>query len=173
MTTRCVLLIYDACLDSWWFHCEPMLAISVQCVMTWCAFLDGSTREFIPLRVLNLLCHANTMSWGTVIVIVIASRPKAPSLRAPSVQSLVYDLGLPRGWQPLDPWPSVPANVYFRWEMVSGSVLDVDSSETLRTSTLQHHSHFPPAALRLIWRNLAAPHSSPCTPEQRDSTLPS
>ena len=165
MSTRCVLLIFDAVADAWWFYCEPVLAINLRCVMTWIALLNGSSLEYVPLRVFPLLCLGNTLGWNTVYVVIASSRPFRLTIQSPSVDHLVFDLGLPRGWQPGDLWPAVPLIVRFRWEFAAGSANDsLDSSALLLNFTRSYHTHSPPASLRRGWHDLSAHICSPCTP---------
>ena len=172
MARRCVALVYDACLDAWWFCCEPVVSIDARCLMSWIACLDGSVREFVPVRILTLLCDVNTMGWTQVCVFVVSSRPKVWTFQRPAIHNIVFDLGFPVGWLPSDLWPSVPVHVRFRWELALGSIVDeIDMSATIRIWGRPYRTHMPPAALRADWRVLAAPISSPCTPEQREMVV--
>jgi hypothetical protein len=165
MNPRCVVLVFDACVDSWWFHCEPVVAINVGCLMTWISQLNDPLRELVPLKVFPLLSRTNSMGWSRVYVVVVASRPSVRTFLPPSVSSLVFDLGLPRGWHPGCAWPVIPLDVHFYWELAAGSCsVSVDPSATLRSFTRPYHTHSPPAVMRQEWRELAAPVSSPCTP---------
>lgn len=165
MNPRCVLLVWDACVDAWWFHCEPVLAINLGCVMTWISQLHDPSNDLVPLKVFPLLCMSNSMGWSKVYVVVVTSRPSIRTFESPSVSSMVFDLGLPRGWHPGQACPFIPLDLLFYWELVGNSSVDtVDQNATLRSFTRPYHTHFPPANLREEWRDMAAPISSPCTP---------
>ncbi len=134
--------------------------------------LNGEDSILVPLRSFKLECAPNPYRWIAVLVVVVMHQPMQRHHFVLPLVPILHDLGLPSTWSPASRLPTVPLNVRFKWDTVTGAseeVQRIDMFLPLRIHMHPYMTHSPPARLRGSWRTLVALQATPCSPDERSN----